>query len=63
MKDVNSLYKKLWWKRMIEIHKSEKAVREFMAASNKKRKNIAGFTSETAKLAAQKSAEARRADK
>lgn len=48
---------------MIEKYGSEKAVREFMSASNKKRKSIAGFTSQTAKLAAQKSAEVRRAKK
>lgn len=57
---MRGTYKSLWWRRMIEKHGSKEAVREFMSQSSKRRKNIVGFTSETAREAGLKSAEARR---
>ena len=49
-------YKSLWWEKMLAIHGSEEAVREFMSNSAKKKTTKTGFTSETAKLAGAKGA-------
>lgn len=41
--DMND-YQKLWWKKMILIHGTEEAVREFMSKSAKKKTTKTGFS-------------------